>query len=606
MHALYLLIPALCILAIAYRYYSAFIAAKVMMLDDTRKTPAHEKYDGSNYFPTARWVLFGHHFAAITGAGPLIGPVLAMQFGWAPGFLWILAGVCLAGAVHDMMLLWASTRSGGRSLPEIAREHIGSVAGVTATIAVLFILVIALAGLGIVVVNALAESAWGTFTIASTIPTAVFIGFYMFKWRKGKTQEATIIGMALMLAGVYYGEKIAASSFGHLFVLTPHQITLALCIYAFVAAITPVWALLTPRAYLSSYMKIGTIGLLAVGVIVVNPKLEMPMMGQWTSGGGPILGGPLFPFLFITIMCGSISGFHALVGSGTTSKMVDKESDIRPVAYAAMLMEGLVGIMALIAAAALHPGDFYAINTSPAVFKTLGLEMVNVPTLAVEVGENVIGRTGGAVSLALGMAQIFSALPGMKSLVSYWYHFAIMFEALFILTTIDSGTRIGRFLLQESLGKVYKPFANPNWMVGTAISSAIMVLLWGYFIWTGSIGTIWPMFGIANQLLAAVALAIATSVVINMGRAKVAWVTALPLLFVTFTTLVAGFMSVRDNYWPKAISGNPALTMMGWVDTVCTIIMMVCAVIILGAAVRKWMKVLGGGSPALATDAEPA
>jgi len=606
MHALYLVIPVLCVLAIAYRYYSAFIAAKVMVLDDTRVTPAHEKFDGANYFPTTRWVLFGHHFAAITGAGPLIGPVLAMQFGWAPGLLWILAGVCLAGAVHDMMLLWASTRSGGRSLPEIAREHIGGVAGVTSVIAVMFILVIALAGLGIVVVNALAESAWGTFTIGATIPIAVFIGFYMFVWRKNRTQEATIIGVGLMLAGVYFGEKVAASSFGHYFVLTPHQITAALCIYAFAAAITPVWALLTPRAYLSSYMKIGTIGLLVIGVVIVNPVLEMPMMGQWTSGGGPILAGPLYPFLFITIMCGSISGFHALVGSGTTSKMVDKESDIRPVAYAAMLMEGLVGVMALIAAAALHPGDFYAINTSPAVFKTLGLEMVNVPTLAVEVGENVIGRTGGAVSLALGMAQIFSALPGMKSLVSYWYHFAIMFEALFILTTIDSGTRIGRFLLQESLGKVYKPFANTNWMPGTMVTSALMVMMWGYFIWTGNIGTIWPMFGIANQLLAAVALAIATTVIINLGRAKYAWVTAAPLLFVTVTTLTAGYMSVRDNYWPKAISGDPALTMMGWVDTVCTVIMMVCAVIILVSAVKKWMSVLGGGAPARVASAEPA
>ena len=599
MHALYLLVPALAVLAIAYRYYSAFLAAKVMMLDDTRITPAHEKNDGANYFPTSRWVLFGHHFAGITGAGPLIGPVLAMQFGWAPGIIWILAGVCLAGAVHDMLILWASTRRGGRSLAEIARSEISTVAGATAVIAILFILIIALAGLGIVVVNALAESAWGIFTIGATIPIAIFMGFYMFVWRKGHIGEATIIGVSLMLAGVIFGKNVADSSFGHVLVLTPHQIVATLGVYALAASIMPMWMLLTPRSYLSTYMKIGVIVLLVVGVVIVNPELRMPAVGAWTWGGGPILSGPLYPFLFITIMCGSISGFHALIGSGTTSKLVDKESDIRPVGYAAMLFEGLVGIMALIAAASLNPGDFYAINTPAAVFAKLGLTPVHLDALQTAVGEQVVGRTGGGVSLAIGMADIFSKLPGMSQLISYWYHFAIMFEALFILTTIDSGTRVGRFLLQETIGRAWKPFANPKWVPGALVASAMIVMPFCYFIWTGSINTIWPMFGIANQLLAAVALAVGTTVLINEGRAKYAWVTAVPLAFVTVTTLAAGWLSVRDNYWPKAMGDNPALMVQGYVDTVCTVIMMVCAVIILAAAAMKWMKVLSGPAPAL-------
>jgi carbon starvation protein len=592
MHALYLVIPALAVLAIAYRYYSAFLAARVMMLDDTRTTPAHEKYDGSNYFPTTRWVLFGHHFAGITGAGPLLGPVLAMQFGWAPGLIWILAGVCLAGAVHDMLILWASTRRGGRSLADLARSEIGSVAGVTAVIAILFILIIALAGLGIAVVNALAESAWGIFTIGATIPIAIFMGFYMFVWRKGRTGEATIIGVTLMLAGVIFGKNVADASWGQFLLLTPHEIVLALGIYAMFAAVMPVWMLLTPRSYLSTYMKIGVIVLLVVGVVIVNPEIHMPAIGAWTWGGGPILSGPLYPFLFITIMCGSISGFHALIGSGTTSKLVDKESDIRPVGYAAMLFEGLVGIMALTAAATLHPGDFYAMNATPAVYAQLGLSTVHLPELARQVGENVVGRTGGAVSLAIGMADVFSKLPGMSALVSYWYHFAVMFEALFILTTIDSGTRVGRFLIQETFGKVSKPFADPKWLPGSILGSALIVVPFCYFIWTGSINTIWPMFGIANQLLAAVALAVGTTVIINNGNARFAWVTFTPLVFVTVTTLTAGWLSVRDNYWPKAIGENPAVVVQGWVDTVCTLIMMVCAVIILAAAAMKWIATL--------------
>ncbi len=597
MPALYVVLPVLCILAIAYRYYSAFIAAKVMVLDDTRVTPAHTKYDGANYYPTSRWVLFGHHFAAITGAGPLIGPVLAAQFGYAPGLIWLVAGVCLAGAVHDYVALWASTRRGGRSLAEIARTEIGPVAGITACIAILFIMIIALAGLGIAVVNALAESAWGTFTIGLTIPLAILIGFHMFRWRKGHIREATIVGVTIMLAGVVLGKPFAASSFGHYLVFSPHQITMLLAIYGFAASVLPVWMLLTPRAYLSTYMKIGTILILAAGVIIMNPHLQMPATTQYIHGGGPIIPGPLFPFVFITIACGAISGFHSLIASGTTPKMVDKESDIRPIGYGAMLFEGLVGVMAIIAATALHPADYFAINTTAAKFATLGMTPIDLSMLQHEVGEIVAGRPGGAVSLAVGMAKIFSGLPGMAGLMAYWYHFAIMFEAVFILTTIDAGTRVGRFLLQEFGGKVWTRLGDPNWLPGSMLTTAALVFAWAYFIWTGNISTIWPMFGVANQLLASVALAVGTTIIINIGRAKYAWVTFLPLCFVSTTTLTAGYMSVRDNFWPMAIGADLAVQTQGYVNSICTVIMMICAVIILASAARRWVLVLTGRVP---------
>ena len=597
MNALYIVLPALCIFAIAYRYYSAFIAARVMSLDDSRVTPAHRKFDGHNYYPTKRWVLFGHHFAAITGAGPLIGPVLAAQFGYAPGFIWIVAGCCLAGAVHDFIALWASTRRGGRSLADIARTEIGPVAGTTGAIAVLFIVVIALAGLGLAVVNALAESAWGTFTIAASIPLAMLMGFHMFVWRKGHIREATIVGVTLMVLAVILGRPVAESAIGPWFLLSREQLTVALGIYGFAASVLPVWMLLTPRDYLSTFMKIGTIMFLVIGVIVVHPNLQAPALSQFAGGGGPIIPGPLFPFVFITIACGAISGFHSLVASGTTPKMIDKESDIRPIGYGAMLFEGLVAVMAMTAATALHPGDYYAINTSPAVFSTLGMPMVNLPDLQLQVGENVVGRPGGAVSLAIGMADIFSKIPGMRGLMAYWYHFAIMFEALFILTTIDAGTRVARFVLQEFVGRAWKPFARPDWVPASVIATSLVVLAWGYFIWTGTIDTLWPMFGIANQLLAGVALAVGTTVLINMGRVGMAWVTFVPMCFVATTTLTAGYMSVRDNFWPKAMGANPALRVAGYVDTVCTIIMMICVVIILVSAVRRWMLVLTGRLP---------
>jgi carbon starvation protein len=592
MRALYVILPILGILAIAYRYYSAFIAARVMMLDDSRPTPAHVRPDGHNYHVTGRWVLFGHHFAAIAGAGPLIGPVLAAQFGYAPGLIWLVGGVCLAGAVHDMIILWASTRRGGCSLADIARSEIGPVAGTTAALAILFIVVIALAGLGLAVVNALEHSAWGTFTIGMSIPLALFVGWYMYRLRPGHVAEATIIGVTGLLVCVVLGKPLASSSLGHYFEFTRTQLILLMAGYGFIASVLPVWLLLAPRDYLSSFMKIGTIALLVVGVVVVNPVLEMPAFSQYIGGGGPIVPGPIFPFAFITIACGAISGFHSLIASGTTPKMIDKESDIRPIGYGAMLMEGLVGIMSIIAASAMHPGDYFAINTSPQVFATLGMTVTNLPALEAAVHETVAGRTGGAVSLAVGMAQIFAGLPGMRHLLDYWYHFAIMFEALFILTTIDAGTRVARFLVGEFLGRAYPPFARHDWLPGAMISTFLVVGGWGYFIWAGSISTIWPMFGIANQLLASVALAVGTTVIINAGRARYAWVTLVPLAFVSITTLTAGAMSVRDNFYPMAIGPNPAKHFQGYLNSVVTVVMMICVVVILVSAVIRWVRVL--------------
>ena len=592
MRALYLVLPILCIFAIAYRYYSAFIAARIMSLDDSRVTPAHVRNDGHNYYPTHRLVLFGHHFAAITGAGPLIGPVLAAQFGYAPGLIWLVCGVCIAGAVHDFIILWASVRRGGSSLAEIARTEIGPVAGVTAAIAILFIIVIALAGLGLAVVNALQESAWGTFTIGTTIPLALFMGLYMYRFRKGRIAEATVIGVTGMILAVVLGKPLAASSIGPWFELTRNQLILAMAAYGFIASVLPVWMLLSPRDYLSSFMKIGTIAFLVVAVMVVNPELKMPAFSQFVGGGGPIIPGPIFPFAFITIACGAISGFHALIASGTTPKMIDRESDIRPIGYGAMLIEGLVGVMALIAATAMFPGDYFAINTPPATFAHLGIPIVNLPELEMAVGETVGGRPGGAVSLAVGIAQIFSGLPGMRGLMDYWYHFAIMFEALFILTTIDAGTRVARFLVQEFMGQFYAPMARQDWIPGSIVSTLLVVGAWGYFIWTGSISTIWPMFGIANQLLAAVALAVGTTIIINMGKARYAWVTLVPLVFVSVTTLTAGVLSVRDIFLPMAVGPDPTRHFQGYVNTIMTIIMMICVVVIIANAARRCTLVL--------------
>jgi len=589
-NALPLILVALCVMAIAYRYYSAFIAAKVLALDDARVTPAHTLNDGQNYYPTNKWVLFGHHFAAISGAGPLIGPVLATQFGYLPGFLWLLVGVVVGGATHDFVILAASMRRKGKSLAEIARHEISPLAGVVGSVAILIIVIIALAGLGLAVVNALAESSWGVFTIAATIPLALFVGLWMYKIRPGRVGEASTVGVVGVMLAVFLGSYIPGSFLEPYFSYSRNGIVIAIALYGFIASILPVWLLLCPRDYLSSYMKIGTIAALIIGVVVVQPELHMPAITEFIDGGGPIIPGKIFPFVFITIACGAISGFHALVSSGTTPKMIKKESDARMIGYGAMLMEGLVGIIALIAASSLWPGDYFAINVSPEKFEGLGIPPVNLDMLSLEVGEQVAGRPGGAVSLAVGFAQIFSAIPGMAGLMSFWYHFAIMFEALFILTTIDTGTRVARFLVQEYAGRVWKPLEKTDWLPGSLLSTGVVVFAWGYFIWTGSISTIWPMFGTANQLLAGVALAVATSAIINAGRARYAWVTFVPMVFVTLTTLIACYLNIVDNFWP--LTSDSATALQGYVNSVLTAIIMACAVAILVEALRRWYSVL--------------
>jgi carbon starvation protein len=595
MNAIPLIIGALAFFALAYRFYFSFIAAKVLVINDLRTTPSGKLSDGHNYVPTSKWVLFGHHFAAIAGAGPLVGPVLAAQFGYFPGFIWMVLGAVLAGSVHDMVILTASTRQDGKSLAEIAKKEIGRMSGGVSSVAILIIIIIALAGLGVVVVNALAESSWGTFTIASTIPIAIFMGLWMFRFRKGKTVEATIMGVILLSLAVIFGRYIPESSISSWFTFDRPTLTILIAVYGFIASVLPVWILLSPRDYLSSIMKISVIGLLAVGVIIVAPDLKMPAITSFAGGGGPIIPGTLFPYLFITIACGAISGFHALVGSGTTPKMIMQESHIKPIAVGSMLVEGMVSILALIAACSLLPLDYFQINVSAEKFTALlpqlhsmGFTETNLEVLAKEVGEKVAGRPGGAVSLAVGMAQIFSSIPGLNGLMSYWYHFAIMFEALFILTTIDAGTRIGRFILQEALGKIYKPFSRTNWLPGNLLTSGAIVFCWAYFIYTGTVATIWPMFGTANQLLATIALAIGTSYLINRGKVRYAWITIIPMIFVGITTLIAGISNMKNIYYPQMLSEK--MMLQGIINLSLTGLIIVSLFIIVFNAVPGWIS----------------
>jgi carbon starvation protein len=619
MNALPIIVGALCVMAIAYRYYSTFLAAKVLALDETRPVPSQTMYDGQNYYPTNKWVLFGHHFAAISGAGPLVGPVLAAQFGFLPGLLWLVIGVCLGGAVHDFMILVASTRRKGKSLAEIARTEISPLSGLVAGLAILFIVVIALAGLGLVVVNALAESPWGTFTVGFTIPLALLMGLYMYRFRKGRIGEASALGVAGLFLAVIMGGWVAESSWASSFTFSKNTIILLMAAYGFVASVLPVWMLLCPRDYLSSYLKIGTVAFLILGVILVHPSLNMPAITPFVGGGGPVIPGKVYPFVFITIACGAISGFHALVSSGTTPKMIARETDARMIGYGGMLMEGIVGVVALIAATSLFPGDYFAINTPQAtdaqraayvrMVDTHGgdgpafdLQPKEIDRLEAESGEkNLRGRTGGAVTLALGIAKIFDGVPGLRGLMKYWYHFAIMFEALFILTTIDTGTRVARFLVGEFGGRFYRKLEEETWMPGAVVTTALVVVGWAAFIWSGSISTIWPMFGIANQLLSAVALCVATTVIINSGRARYAWTTILPLSFVATTTLVAGWKSITDNFWPLAQKSETAAQ--GYVNTFLTAILMAASVIILFDSLRRWTRGRRGMETAGQTDA---
>jgi carbon starvation protein len=708
LHAMPLLLGALCVLAIAYRYYSAFLAAKVAALDDSRVTPAYRFRDGNNYDPTNKWVLFGHHFAAISGAGPLIGPVLAIQYGYMPGLLWLVIGVCLAGAVQDMLVLAASVRRDGKSLAEIARVELGPFAGLVVSLAILFIVVIALAGLGFVVVKALggeevklpagmrieiqpggqyeseigleplesaddyirfpanctiqyvfggpktirpesfvvrmpkrrAElrlpwllpegcsqivpgSSWGMFTIAATIPIALLVGLYMYRIRPGAVVQASLIGATLTIGAVIAGNWIPGSSWERYFSFSKGQTTFALCAYGFIASVLPVWLLLCPRDYLSSILKIGTIALLVVSVFIANPTLPCPTVNHEFLDGGPTFNGGIFPFVFICIMCGAISGFHSLVSSGTTPKMIEKESHIRPIGYGAMLMEGLVGIVALIAAASMDPKLYYDINVSqdtktvekwqPRIDKMVAelgnADIAHLPVERTDLGkveelvggESLRGRTGGAVTLAVGMSFIltdalrWAADPEtVRGYLKYWYHFAIMFEALFILTTIDAGTRIARFLVQEAMGRIHPKLGRTDWMPGAAFATALVTAGWGILVYTGSIDTIWPMFGIANQLLAVMALAIVTTLLVNTGRGRYAPVTLLPMLFVVSTTMTAGVKMVGWSFPAMTTAGQPGKAIL---CTALTVFVMATVGTLLLLAASRWVAVWGGLMP---------
>ena len=688
MHSMPILLGILAVMAVAYRYYSAFLAASVASLDSGRRTPAHELNDGQNYHPTNRWILFGHHFAAISGAGPLIGPVLAVQFGYMPGLIWLVIGVCLAGAVQDFLVLTASVRYRGQSLANLAKSLLGPRLGLLTSVSILFIVIIALSGLGVVVVKALggervalyagstiqagssmvpqaqssgpvtyqvpagskvlypngtelvrseafvievpdAEShpttavlrvpekayelirgsSWGTFTIACTIPIALFVGWYMYRFRKGRIIEASIIGAVAVLFATVAGGWVQGSAIEPYFLFSRNGIILAICLYGFIASILPVWLLLCPRDYLSSFLKIGTIGLLMLGVVVANPKLQAPAINPYfANGGGPYFNGAIFPFVFICIMCGAVSGFHALVSSGTTPKMVDNEKDMRLIGYGSMLLEGLVAVCALIAAASLSQGDYWAINIDMSkahqyaeTLAKMNADVDHLDQIEAQVGgETLRGRTGGAVTLAVGMAQIMTQAFGMfssgsvDSLVKYWFHFAIMFEALFILTTIDTGTRIARFLLQELLGNIHPKFQRMEWWPGVWLSTALVTLGWGSLIWSGSIDTIWPMFGIANQLLAAIALCLLTTWLFREGRGRYAWVTILPMLFVTTTTLTAAAQMIQTRFWPDLMTGikagNFSQTLRGGLSGGAILALVAAYVILLANAIARWVS----------------
>jgi carbon starvation protein len=746
LHAMPVMLGVLCVLAIAYRFYSKFLAAKVACLDDRRPTPATTNPDGQNYHPTNKWVLFGHHFAAISGAGPLIGPVLAIQYGYMPGLLWLVIGVCLAGAVQDMLVLAASVRRGGKSIAEIAKHELGKPAAIIAALAILFIITIALAGLGIVVVKALggeeaklpagmevkvpAEkmqkagkimgrgftmppdtfylhvkeggyhefycpsgcqirysanepfttrsesfvirgvdhlperlgddrytlgndiwmpggkitepvtyvtipgctqvipgSSWGTFTIACTIPIAIFVGLLMKFWKRVGVLAGSIIGGALTLAAVVVGGYIPGSPLEPFFSLSKENTAIALAVYGFIAAVLPVWLLLGPRDYLSSFLKIGTVILLVASVCIANPALQAPMLNEVYQNGGPTFAGNIFPFVFICVMCGAVSGFHSLVSSGTTPKMIEKESHVRPIGYGAMLIEGVVGVTALIASAALPNDLYYDINVPidkvqvfqdkqremnekyPPLTNSTDVAHLDLGKVEQQVGgESLRGRTGGAVTLAVGMSVVFDETfrwIGVSGdwLLKYWYHFAIMFEALFILTTIDAGTRIGRFLLQETVGKVYPPFARPDWLPGALIASAVITLGWGWLIYTGSVDTIWPMFGVANQSLAILALAIVTTWLVNTGRGKWSFVTIIPMLWVCSTTLTAATQLVTQRFptmihdGVKAGDAGAKLFVTGILSLVMTVFVVTCvgAVVLWSAA--RWVGVAMGKVP---------
>jgi carbon starvation protein len=564
-NATWFVVAAVCCYLVAFRFYSAFVAAKVLALDDTRATPSERHDDGRDFVPTNKWVLFGHHFAAIAGPGPLVGPTLAAQFGYLPGTLWLIAGAAFGGCVQDFVILFCSIRRDGKSLGQMAREEVSERGGFIAQLAVLAIMTILLAVIGLVVVNALKSSPWATFTLAMTIPIAILLGLYLRFVRPGRVLEASIMGVALVLFAVVAGQWVADSpSWSHVFTLSGVALAFAIIVYGFAASALPVWLLLAPRDYLSAFIKAGAIFSLAAGILLVRPQILMPPLTRFIDGSGPVFAGKIFPFCFITIACGAVSGFHSLISSGTTPKMILRESHARLIGYGAMLLESFVGVMAMVAACAMTPGVYFAINSPPSIVGATAdaaaatisswgysLQPQTMTDLAHAVGEITLwNRAGGAPSLAVGMAQIFSSTIGGPRLLSIWYHFAIMFEALFILTVLDAGTRVGRFMVQELGGRVWKPFGRTGWMPGVLISSAIIVALWGYFLYQGvvdplgGINSLWPLFGIANQLLAAVALVVATTILMKMGRLRWIWVTLLPMVWLVVITMTASYQKI--------------------------------------------------------------
>jgi carbon starvation protein len=571
-NATWFVLAAACCYMVAYRFYSSFIAAKLLALDNTRATPAERREDGRDFVPTNKWVLFGHHFAAIAGPGPLVGPTLAAQFGYLPGTLWLIAGAALAGCVQDFVILFCSIRRDGKTLGEMARQEVSERGGFIAQLAVLAIMVILLGVVALVVVNALKSSPWATFTLAMTIPIALLLGVYLRYFRPGRVMEASAIGVALVLFVVVAGQWVADSpAWAKIFTMSGVGLAFAIIAYGFAASALPVWLLLAPRDYLSSFIKAGAIFSLAAGILLVRPQVLMPPLTRFVDGTGPVFAGKIFPFCFITIACGAISGFHSLISSGTTPKMIRRDGQARLIGYGAMLMESFVGVMAMVAACAMTPGVYFAINspaaivgaTPEAVSQTISswgypLTAETMTGLAHAVGEQtLLNRAGGAPSLAVGMAQIFSNTIGGERLLSIWYHFAIMFEALFILTVLDAGTRVGRFMVQELGGRVWKPLGRMNWMPAILLSSALIVAAWGYFLYQGvvdplgGINSLWPLFGISNQLLAAVALVVATTILLKMGRLKWIWVTLLPMTWLVIITMTASYQ--------KIFSGTPRI-----------------------------------------------
>ncbi|MEG1590085.1 carbon starvation CstA family protein [Chryseobacterium sp.] len=586
-NALTLVFTSLLIFAIAYRFYGIYLANKVLRLNDKNTTPAVEFADGKDYVATNKNVLFGHHFAAIAAAGPLVGPVLAAQFGYLPGAIWILIGCVLGGGVHDMVVLFASVRHKGQSLATIASKEIGKTTGTVAGFAILFILILTLAGLSLACINAMHEASWSLFTVVITMPIAIIMGLIM-RYRKNSVTFASILGGVLLIAGIIGGHNLMQNeTMNNMFTWDITTISIAIPLYGFLASVLPVWLLLVPRDYLSTYLKIGTIIMLAIGVIVIHPTIQMPALTEFINGGGPVIGGPVLPFIFIVIACGAISGFHAVIATGTTPKMLNREKEILFVGYGAMLVEGFVALMALIAACTLMPGDYFAINTPKDTYDAFlathpSLHGVDIDYFSERIGIDLHGRTGGAVSLAVGMAHIFNKIPYMDQLMAYWYNFAIMFEAVFILTAIDAGTRVGRFFLQEMLGSVIPKFNDKNWTPGIIISSLLFTFAWGYLVFTGNVSSIWPLFGISNQLLAACGLIVCTTMLIRLNRGKYALCSAIPGVFMAIITFWAGYIQVMDIYIPKQ----------QYLLATLAVVAMVLMLVVFVGAFRKWYQLL--------------